>query len=240
MNDVDSWQSTMEELRPCRDRMVTREVTLKVLVIGDSAVGKTTLVRRYVKHVFQQNYKETIGVDFSMKVVQWTPVLSIKLQLWDVQGHERLSFATRAYYRNAHGCMVMFDLTDTASWQSVGSWKEDLDSKCRLADGSPIPCLLLGNKNDLAAEFPMTTCDDIINLSKRYGFCTWRSISVKDNKGVDEAFRFLTSEMISKTMKTDEHCFTSFIIESEAKPFPGILGKAKDTAHNPNGNGCSC
>ena len=59
---------------------------------------------------------------------------------------ERLGSVTRAYYRNAHGCLLMFDLTDQSTFNRVASWKEDLDSKWRLPDGSFIPCLLLGNK----------------------------------------------------------------------------------------------
>ncbi|KAL8575463.1 hypothetical protein ACOMHN_013014 [Nucella lapillus] len=177
-----------------------REICLKVLVLGDAMVGKTSLVQRYVHNIFLPIYKETIGVDFTMKVVKWSKDLTLKLQFWDIAGNERMGTMTRAYYRNAQGCVLMFDLTDQASFYRVASWKEDLDSKCRLPDGSRLPCLLLGNKSDLATQWSVSR-DDMAALSNRYGFSSWRVISVKDNMGVDEALSFLLQEMMGQAMK---------------------------------------
>ncbi|KAK7473802.1 hypothetical protein BaRGS_00034970, partial [Batillaria attramentaria] len=162
-----------------------REIVVKLLLIGDAMVGKTSLVQRYVNNVFLHHYKETIGVDFTLKVLHWSDDLTIKIQLWDIAGMERCSAVTRAYYRNANGCLLMFDLADLATFNRIPRWKEDLDSKCRLPDGSTIPCLLLGNKSDLPQW--AVTRDDMHEASERYSFTGWRDISVKDNVGVDEA-----------------------------------------------------
>uniref|UniRef100_A0A2C9JPJ6 Ras-related protein Rab n=1 Tax=Biomphalaria glabrata TaxID=6526 RepID=A0A2C9JPJ6_BIOGL len=98
------------------------EVLFKVIVIGDPTVGKTSFVQKYVNDSFRRDYKMTIG------------------------GQERFTSMTRVYYKDAHACLVMFDLTQKNTFQSCVKWKKDLDQKCTLVDGSPVPCLLLANK----------------------------------------------------------------------------------------------
>ncbi|KAK7101748.1 ras-related protein Rab-7L1-like [Littorina saxatilis] len=197
MTNVEKWRKTCGWDRDdsLTSRPVHREITLKLLLLGDVMVGKTSLVQRYVNNVFMRAYKETIGVDFTMKTIQWAGGLTIKLQLWDIAGMERGGAVTRAYYRNAHGCLLMFDLCDPATFTHVVSWKEDLDSKCRLPDGSPIPCLLLANKNDAVREWSVSR-DELDTVSGHYGFCAWRDISVKNNLGVEQAVRFLIHQML--------------------------------------------
>lgn len=132
-------------------------------------MGKTSFVQRYVQDSFKRDYKGTVGVDFALKVFKWTENQTIRLQLWDiagfyisleiliferivlpnyefVTGQERFTWMTRVYYKDAHGCIIMFDLTNRNSFQNTIKWKKDVDSKCMLPDGSPIPCMLLANK----------------------------------------------------------------------------------------------
>lgn len=123
-----------------------REHLYKILVIGELGTGKTSFIKRYVHQFFSQNYRATIGVDFALKVLYWDQNTVIRLQLWDIAGQERFGNMTRVYYKEAVGAFIVFDVTRSATFDAVIKWKQDLDSKVQLPDGSPIPCILLANK----------------------------------------------------------------------------------------------
>jgi Ras-related protein Rab-32 len=87
-----------------------------------------------------------IGVDFALKVLQYSPEVVVRLQLWDIAGQERFGNMTRVYYKEAVGALVVFDITRVSTFEGVSKWKQDLDEKVRLLDGSEIPVVLLANK----------------------------------------------------------------------------------------------
>lgn len=87
-----------------------------------------------------------IGVDFALKVIQWSPDTVVRLQLWDIAGQERFGNMTRVYYKEAVGALVVFDVTRISTFDGVSKWKADIDEKVRLPDGSKIPVVLLANK----------------------------------------------------------------------------------------------
>lgn len=76
-----------------------------------AACGKTSIINRYVNDVFAENYKSTVGADFSRKIIQWDDHTAIRLQLWDIAGQDRFAAVTRAFYRNAVGAVVVCDVT---------------------------------------------------------------------------------------------------------------------------------
>ncbi|XP_034979346.2 ras-related protein Rab-7L1 isoform X2 [Zootoca vivipara] len=101
---------------------------------------------------------------------------------------------TRLYYKEASACVIMFDVTSIGTFASCQKWKYDLDSKLKLPDGSPIPCLLLANKCDL---YPWAvTREEIDRFSKENGFTGWTETSVKENKNVNESMRVLIEKMM--------------------------------------------
>lgn len=123
-----------------------KEHLYKILVIGELGTGKTSFIKRYVHQFFSNNYRATIGVDFALKVIPWDENTIVRLQLWDIAGQERFGNMTRVYYKEAVGAFIVFDVTRAATFEAVRKWKQDLDSKVQLADGSNIPCMLLANK----------------------------------------------------------------------------------------------
>lgn len=169
----------------------------KVLVIGDVRVGKTTFVRRLVNNVYSENYKATVGVDFALKTLELDDGQSAKIQLWDIAGGERTASMTRVYYKGASACVLMFDITDKDSFHNCLKWKEDLDKKVFLPDEKPIPCLLFANKSDLASQ-RIVSDGDIKKFVKDNNFIGWQLCSVKENKGVNEGMKFLTTSMIQR------------------------------------------
>uniref|UniRef100_A0A8D9A3C5 Ras-related protein Rab n=1 Tax=Cacopsylla melanoneura TaxID=428564 RepID=A0A8D9A3C5_9HEMI len=165
------------------------EKLFKVIVIGDPTVGKTSFVQRYVQNTFKKDYKGTVGVDFALKIVQWRDHQKIKLQLWDIAGQERFTWMTRVYYKDAHGCIIMFDLTNQNSFKNTLKWKKDVDSKCTLSDGSPIPCMLLANKCDLPHR--QVDINDIESFYKEHNFIGWTETSTKEGLMVNDSMKFL-------------------------------------------------
>jgi len=148
--------------------------TLKVIVVGDAGVGKTSLIRQLTQQQFSKNVMPTLGVDFSAKNLPTVDNSVIRLHLWDVAGQERYRCLSRAYLKGCQACVVVFDVTRKDTFDHVEVWKRDIDTKC-----GPIPSLLLGNKNDLpfdisqkelqrAADFlNFTTCSFI--SAKKFG-----------------------------------------------------------------------
>ncbi|XP_071960104.1 ras-related protein Rab-7L1-like isoform X2 [Antedon mediterranea] len=172
------------------------ERLFKVLIIGDGTVGKTSFVERYVSNRFRDDYKTTIG-DFALKVLSLNDDETIRLQLWDIGGQERYTSLTRVYYKDASACVIMFDVTMHKTFSSVMKWKNDLDSKVSLKDGSPLPCLLLANKCDLSQNRAVSS-SDIQELSQNNGFIGWSEISVKESSNISESMMFLVEEILAR------------------------------------------
>uniref|UniRef100_A0A673YDC3 Ras-related protein Rab n=1 Tax=Salmo trutta TaxID=8032 RepID=A0A673YDC3_SALTR len=155
-----------------------KEYLFKVLVIGELGVGKTSIIKRYVHQLFSQHYRATIGVDFALKVINWDSKTLVRLQLWDIAGQERFGNMTRVYYKEAVGAFVVFDVTRGSTFEAVSKWKHDLDSKVKLANGSPIPSVLLANKCDQKNETSNNT-SLMDNFCKETGFLGWFETSAK-------------------------------------------------------------
>lgn len=174
----------------------TREHLFKVLVIGELGVGKTSIIKRYVHQLFSQNYRATIGVDFALKVLNWDSRTLVRLQLWDIAGQERFGNMTRVYYKEALGAFVVFDISRSSTFDAVLKWKNDLDSKVHLPNGSPIPAVLLANKCDQKKDSSQSP-SQMDQFCKDHGFIGWFETSAKDNINIDEATRFLVENMLA-------------------------------------------
>lgn len=173
-----------------------RECLYKVLVIGELGTGKTSIIKRYVHQFFSQHYRATIGVDFALKVLSWDQNTVIRLQLWDIAGQERFGNMTRVYYKEAVGAFIVFDVTRVATFDAVLKWKQDLDSKVQLPDGSPIPCILLANKCDQQKEGIVNNPSKMDEYCKEHNFSGWFETSAKENINIDEAAKSLVTKIL--------------------------------------------
>lgn len=179
-----------------------RELVFKILVVGDIGAGKTAIIRRAVDNIFSDAYKSTIGVDFALKSVKLNPKTTTWLQLWDIAGQERYGNLTRVYYREAVAALVVFDLTRPASFEAVRKWKSDIDAKVALANGDPIPCILVANKSDLV-NVPLN--EDVMNqYCKEHGFLDWMVTSAKKDIGVTEAMTAITQHIMARSPIDDD------------------------------------
>ncbi|XP_075258278.1 ras-related protein Rab-38-like [Convolutriloba macropyga] len=180
----------MADLTPTK-----QEHLFKILVIGDLGVGKTSLIKRFVHDFFSTNYKATIGVDFALKVLK-RPDRTVRLQLWDIGGQEKFSQMTSAYFKNAIGAFIVFDVTRPQTFDAVSKWKYDLDSKVYLPDNSSIPAVLLANKCDQTKEGLVNNRHKMDEYCNEHKYIKWFETSAKEGYGIDEAAECLVSKIL--------------------------------------------
>ncbi|KAI4326361.1 hypothetical protein MLD38_031683 [Melastoma candidum] len=116
----------------------------KIVMIGDSAVGKSNLLSRFARDEFDLNAKATIGVEFQTQALD-IDGKEVKAQIWDTAGQERFRAVTSAYYRGAFGALVVYDITRRSTFDSVKRWLDELDTHC----DTSVARMLVGNKRDL-------------------------------------------------------------------------------------------
>lgn len=165
----------------------------KIIIIGDSYVGKTAFIRRAVSDFYEEEYGPTVGVDFLVKQILINNEMC-KLQLWDVAGQERFGSMTKAYYKDAVGAIVFFDCSSETSFNSVRKWKVDLDNKVLLPNGEHIPSILVANKFDKNNKLDLVDDMETFKMfGELNGFVDVFQTSAKTNTNVNEALvRILT------------------------------------------------
>ncbi|KAJ3434612.1 ras-related protein rab11 [Anaeramoeba flamelloides] len=153
----------------------------KVVLIGDSGVGKTNLMTRYTNNEFDLNSKTTIGVEFSSKTVKIDEKI-IKLQIWDTAGQERYRTITSAYYKGAVGAVLVFDITKYQSFESCENWIKEV------RENAPpnITITLVGNKSDLG-HIRAVSNEKASTFARKFGL-TFFETSALNNTNVEKAF----------------------------------------------------
>lgn len=123
---------------------MSHDYLLKYIIIGDTSVGKSCLLLKFIDGTFRQKHEITIGVEFGSKIIKASNT-SVKLQVWDTAGQESFKSITRGYYRSAAAALLVYDVTNEKSFRNVEKWLEDLKQNCC----SHIEVMLVGNKADL-------------------------------------------------------------------------------------------
>ncbi|XP_004571969.3 ras-related protein rab7 [Maylandia zebra] len=124
-------------------------ITLKIILIGNSGVGKSSVMNRYVNHRFTNMYRATVGTDFLSKTISINGD-TVTLQIWDTAGTERFQSLGTPLYRGAHCCMLVFDVTSKASFSALDGWRKEFLIQGEPKDPSDFPFIVLGNKTDLS------------------------------------------------------------------------------------------
>ncbi|KAK1326367.1 Ras-related protein RABA3 [Acorus calamus] len=167
------------------------EYVFKVVVIGDSAVGKTQMLGRFTKDEFSVDSKSTIGVEFQTRTVSIQGRL-VKAQIWDTAGQERYRAVTTAYYRGALGAVLVYDITRRQTFDHVARWIDDLRSHA-----SPsMVVMLVGNKSDLASDHHSraVTTDDAVEFARDQGLFFYETSALRGDN-VEAAFMRLLEEV---------------------------------------------
>jgi small GTP-binding protein len=169
----------------------------KVVLIGDSGVGKSNLLSRFTRNEFNLESKSTIGVEFATKSIQ-VDTKTVKAQIWDTAGQERYRAITSAYYRGAVGALLVYDISKQLTFQNVERWLKELRDHAE----QNIVIMLVGNKSDLRHKRAVTT-EHAMAFAESNNLA-FIETSALDATGVDEAFRQILTEiyrlMSKKTM----------------------------------------
>ncbi|XVF73533.1 hypothetical protein PTKIN_Ptkin12aG0209300 [Pterospermum kingtungense] len=160
----------------------------KLLLIGDSGVGKSCLLLRFADDSYIESYISTIGVDFKIRTVEQDGK-TIKLQIWDTAGQERFRTITSSYYRGAHGIIIVYDVTDQESFNNVKQWLSEID---RYASDN-VNKLLVGNKCDLTAN-KVVSYETAKAFADEIGI-PFMETSAKDSTNVEQAFMAMAASI---------------------------------------------
>lgn len=143
---------------------------VKILMIGESGVGKTCLLHRYSKNVFPENHLPTIAIDFMVKMIT-VKNTKLKMQIWDTAGQERFRKLTTGFFKNADGAVVVYSVTDRASFERVQEWTHEVSTM--VPEG--VSMILVGNKSDLSEERKVSYEEGLLKR-ERVGTQTWNAV----------------------------------------------------------------
>ena len=165
------------------------------MIVGNGAVGKSSMIQRYCRGTFTKSYKKTIGVDFLEKQLR-VHGEDVRLMLWDTAGQEEFDAITKAYYRGAQACVVAFSTTDRDSLMAVRKWRKKVEDEC-----GDIPMVLVQNKIDLISKAEISSYETE-RMASDNRMKLYRT-SVKEDLNVDLVFQHLAENYIKKVRSTD-------------------------------------
>ncbi|XP_054652548.1 ras-related protein Rab-15-like isoform X2 [Dunckerocampus dactyliophorus] len=158
------------------------DILFRILLLGDSGVGKTCMLRRFTDKEFDYGHISTIGVDFKMKTLEIDGI-KVRVQIWDTAGQERYQTITKQYYRRAQGIVFVYDITNETSFQHIVKWASDVDEYAP----DKVQRILVGNKSDEEPRRRVTK-EEGSKLAERYGMDFFET-SASTSNNIDEAHK---------------------------------------------------
>ena len=167
------------------------DILLKLVMIGDSGVGKTNILSRYINNEFSLTTKSTVGVEFGSKLIKKNDKI-IQLQIWDTAGQERYKSITSAYYKGAKGAFVVYDITKEKTFKNIDKWILDLKAN----GNEDILIILIGNKLDLEKNREVMV-NDVKRKAEELKVAYFET-SALDGSNIEHAFDVIVGEMVKK------------------------------------------
>ena len=182
-------------------------LNIKLLILGDSNVGKTVTTLTYTENVFDDTQVPTIGIDLKEKTLILNEY-KINLQIWDTAGQERFRSLTKSFYRDVNGIVFMYDITSRESYNNIGIWIRDSKNNV-----NNIQAIIFGNKKDLESYRKVST-DDLKKIGEKYKM-PYLEGSAKTGENIKECFDLLIDELLKH--KTKEEIIINFAKDSKTK-----------------------
>eukprot|EP01118_Nematostelium_gracile_P007708 TRINITY_DN251_c0_g1_i1.p1 TRINITY_DN251_c0_g1~~TRINITY_DN251_c0_g1_i1.p1 ORF type:complete len:205 (+),score=49.05 TRINITY_DN251_c0_g1_i1:90-704(+) len=176
------------------------DVILKLLVVGESGVGKSCLTQKYVEGAFSETFLSTIGVDFKLKTIRLFDK-RVKLQIWDTAGQERYRTIVKSFYRGTDGIVLAFDLTNSNSFLQIQFWLTEITKMVK----EKTPVILVGTKSDLHKKRAVHT-DQALATASKHGL-QYVETSAKEGTNIDKAFEMLATEVYKANSVRTEHAY---------------------------------
>ena len=170
---------------------------VKIVAIGDSGVGKTSVIQMFEHSRFTDNFKPTIGADFSNKEITIDGKI-VTLQIWDTAGQERYQSLGTAFYRGADCAFLMYDITNSWSFDNIPKWKKTFLDRSMVSSPETFPFMLIGNKIDLEEEGRAVTKLQAEEWCNTNGNIDFLETSARDNKNIEEAFHRLAEKALKR------------------------------------------
>lgn len=168
---------------------------IKLVLLGDSFVGRTALIRQFVDHAFPIEYIPTIGINYAATELE-IDGKQVKLQIWDIGEREGCKATTSVYYRGTNCCILVYDVSKSSSFENIQKWKITFAKATGLSNTSDFPFFLLGNKIDL----PEKAVDSVMaqDFSKKNGCMLFFEVSAKTGENVQESFEQIAQYVLKK------------------------------------------
>ena len=167
---------------------VSTDFAFKILLLGDSSVGKTCFLKRYTDNTFQDAYLSTIGFDFKFKFITLDNGKTVKVQLWDTAGQERFRTIAKSYYKGAHGIVLIYDVTNRKTFDNIRKWLNQINNEA----SNKISIILVANKID--CEERQVSTEEGESLAKANNLPIFEA-SAKESINVEESFKFLIEKI---------------------------------------------
>lgn len=220
----------MEEIyvkNPQQISAINEDYLFKIIVLGDCAVGKSNILSKYSKNIFNKSSKSTIGVELITKFFRYENKI-IKVNIWDTAGQERYTSMITTYYKGAKGALLVYDITRKITFDNIDNWLKELIS----INSNKISICLIGNKNDLSLLRQVSQKDAQIKANK-YGIKFYET-SALDSSNIKNAFEELIKDIYIKTKNnfyTDNNKNNGFGLD---------LNKMNNTGMKDDDNNCGC
>ena len=174
--------------------------SLKLLLCGDGAVGKTSIVNRFIKRDFKVDYSHTVGVDIHNKEMKYNGDTEIKMAIWDVAGQDHYNFMRSNFYYGTDGVILMFDLTRAETFEHIHDWLKEINKVM----GKEVPYILVGNKVDLIEDVgDVISHNEIMDFAEKHNVI-YRETSAKNGQNVDIIFDDIAKKIIkARTYNVD-------------------------------------
>ena len=197
--------------------------------MGDSGVGKSCIILRYIENNFSTNLMNSIGVDFKLKNIELDNK-KIKLQIWDTAGQERFRTITTSYYKGAHAILIVFDITDRESFEHVRNWMADIDKFAK----EGVLRILVGNKCDLENSRQVKK-EEGNEIANKYGI-KYIETSAKETTNIEDLFISTAKNLLSKQVNS------SGIVKGAQSGKTGIdlMNTNNNQNNNQSGGGFCC